>query len=250
MKTQQQRDAAAGELSAARSEVPNLHQELASTRSHHADAMAKADAEIERLTALAEKLSVRGDAKASAPAAAAELSSDGEENSEVDSAGNGSVGDGESGDGEDEGSVDDGELAAQEASAKAADELAKGDPVLADKLKKIDAAGKLQYRTAHGRGIGEASSSDDGAGPARSLAQGGAKSLQLGQSQHTRLDRGAGLAHQLVVLLVRLLVHRAGRLRVDDGGRVLVRAGREAEEGAAAPDEGVGPNIRHGFGDL
>ena len=107
----------------------------------------------------------------------------------MESAGNGSVGDGESGDDEDEGSVNDGGLAFQEASAKAADELAKGDPVLADKLKKIDAAGKLQYRIAHGRDMDKASSSDDDAGPARSLAQGGAKSLQLGENQHTRLDR-------------------------------------------------------------
>ena len=51
---QQQRDASAtGELSAAaRLEVPNLHQELASASSNHAGAMAKAEAEIGRLTTL------------------------------------------------------------------------------------------------------------------------------------------------------------------------------------------------------
>ena len=151
--------------------------------------MAKADAEIERLKALAQKLSVRSDEEASAPAAAAGSSSDGEENSEVESADEGSVRDGESGDDEDEGSGVDGGLAGRGASAKAADELAKGDPVLAGKLKKIDAVGKLQYRIAHGRDIDEAPSSDDDAGATRSLAQGGAKSLQLGQNHHTRLDR-------------------------------------------------------------
>ena len=118
-----------------------------------------------------------------------ESSSEGEENSDVESAGNGSVGNGESDGDEDEGSDDDGELAVQEASAKAADEHAKSDPVLADKLKKIDANKKLQYRIAHGRDMDDASSSDGDAGPARSLARGGAKSLQLGPSQHTRLDR-------------------------------------------------------------
>ena len=67
LKTQQQRDEATEELSAARTEVLNLHQELASTRSHHADATAKSHAEIERLKALVEKLSARSDAEASAP---------------------------------------------------------------------------------------------------------------------------------------------------------------------------------------
>ena len=104
-----------------------------------------------------------GDAKAPAPAVAVESSSEGEENSDVESAGNGSVGDGESDGDEGEWSDDGGELAVQEASAKAADELAKGDPVLADRLKKIDATTKLQYRIAHGRDIDEAPSSDDDA---------------------------------------------------------------------------------------
>ena len=44
LKTQQQRDAATDELSAARFEVLNLHQEMASARSNHADAMAMAEA--------------------------------------------------------------------------------------------------------------------------------------------------------------------------------------------------------------
>ena len=70
MKTQQQRDAATGELGVARSEALDLQQELASTRSHYADALAKADAEIARLAALVDELRVSSDAKASAPAAA------------------------------------------------------------------------------------------------------------------------------------------------------------------------------------
>ena len=108
----------------------------------------------------------------------------------MESAGARSAVDGESGDDADEGSDDGGERAYQEAATSATDQLAKSDPELADMVKKIDARGKdLTYRMAHGRGVGEESSSDDDTGAARALAQGGAKSLQLGDKQHTRLSR-------------------------------------------------------------
>ena len=193
LKAQEQRDAATEELGVARTAALNLQQELASARSHYAVAMAAADAEIDRLTALVEELRESGGAKAPPPAAAVEPSSEvdeNDENSDVESAGAMSAVDGESGDDADEGSDDGGERAYQEATTSATDQLAKKDPELADMVKKIDARGRdLTYRMAHGRGVGEESSSDDDTGAARALAQGGAKSLQLGDKQHKRLSR-------------------------------------------------------------